>query len=260
MYSVALHAGKEYFSVGISNPKTGEIIALNQFSANGTSVFSRLENLLNSAEFSGISKNSSRLVYYSATPNFALIPSYFFEENTYPSVAEKFVPLAENEEMLSTFIPEIDGSIVYSQDKSILHFLRSKQIQVEVRHHFASLISAYHLLYSEEEVYKAFIQYHHKTFTLCLMKGKSMISFNVFDFHTFEDIIYYVYYSMEQQSFPVPTTEIHIGGHYSNHDSLLKVMKRYSEKISPIVPSCCPELSKDKRNILLNAIFDVQCG
>ena len=260
MYSIALHGGKEFFSVGISNPKTGEIIALNQFSSHGTSESQRLENLFNSAEFSGISKNTSRLIYYSTSSNFALIPSFFFEEGSFASLAKKFVPVAENEEILATFIPEIDGYIAFTQLKNITQLLKSKQIQVETRHHFASLISAYHLLYAEENKFKAFIQFHHKQFSLCLMDGKKLISFTTFDIHSFEDILYYVYYSLEQHAFPIAKTELHIGGYYADQNSIMNVFKRYSATIRPIIPTCCPDLSEENRNILLNIILDVQCG
>ena len=260
LYSVAIHANNEQITLGISNPKTGEVIEVNQYEAQGKNAKEKLESLVTNKDISNIFKSSTKTIFYSTNSNFTLIPSVFFNDKIVTDLVKPVIEIQDGEEILTTFIPEIDGYIAFAQKKEITNLLKSNIGHVHIRHHFGSLISTYHLYYAKESGLKAFIQYHNKTFTLCLMNGKKMVSFNVFDLTSFEDVVYYTYYSMEQFDFSPADTEIHIGGDYSNNQEVLTTLQRYTSKIFHLKPLCCKDLDSDKADALINTIFDIQCG
>ena len=260
MYSVALHSTGHGITLGISNPKSGDVLAVNQYVLDGKTEVERLGKSLLDPSISEALKNATKNIYYSTTSKFTIIPSVFFDQTKLPDLVSSVIDLTENEEVLSTFIPEIDGHIAFAQGKEVTHFLKSKIGHVQIRHHFASLISIYHLYYAKEGVKSAFIQYQNKEFTFCLMDGRKMTLFNAFTMNSFEDVIYYTYYSMEQFGFSTADTEIHIGGDYEQNQEVLTALQRYTTKIFHLKPSCCMDLEKTKANALINTIFDIQCG
>jgi len=260
LYSVAIHANREQITLGISNPKTGEVIEVSQYETQGKNEKEKLESLVKNTDVSDIFKGSTKTIFYSTSSNFTLIPSVFFNNKTTHELVKPVLEIQDGEEILTTFIPEIDGYIAFAQKKEITNLLKSNIGHVHIRHHFGSLISTYHLYYAKESVLMAFIQYHNKTFTLCLMNGKKMVSFNVFNLNSFEDVVYYTYYSMEQFNFSPADTEIHIGGDYSNNQEVLTTLQRYTSRLFHLKPLCCKDLEPNKADALINTIFDIQCG
>lgn len=260
LYSVALHAAGTEITLGISNPKSGDVLAVNAYVLDGKTELERLEKFLQDPTIFECFKNSTKNIYYSTNSKFTIIPSVFYDSTKLVELVSSVIELTENEKVNSTFIPEIEGYIAFSQDKEVTDFLKSKIGHIQIRHHFASLISTYHLYYAKEGIKSAFIQYQNKEFTLCLMDGKKMISFNAFTINSFEDVVYYTYYSMEQFGFSPADTEIHIGGDYEQHPEVLTAFQRYTATIFHLKPSCCMELENSKANALINTIFDIQCG
>ena len=260
LYSVALHATESRFTLGISNPKTGDVLAVIQYATRGKSDRESLELLLNDTNVSEILKNSTKNIFYSTSNNFTIIPSVFFDPKNISELLAVVVDIEKTDTIQSTFVPEIDGHIAFTQNKEITNLLKSRIGHVHLRHHFASLISTYHLYYAKENSKMAFIQYHNKQFTLCLMDGKKMILFNSFSMNSFEDVIYYTYYSMEQFGFIPSSTEIHLGGNYEQNSEVLVALQRYTKNIYHLKPTCCSDLEKTKADALINTIFDIQCG
>ncbi len=260
MYNAAIHSDSESISIGISNPRTGDILSVSRFETNIKSETERVLSVLKNEPNNSTLINSSKNVYYSLTPNFTFIPSVFYDANNFEKLVQPLLKVEEPDTLLKTFIPEIDSFLAFTMNLELINSLKSTFGHIFFRHHFASLISAYHLFYAKEGHYYAFIQYHNKQFTLCLMHGKKMVSFNVFEVRSYEDVIYYTYFSMEQFEFPTSETHIHIGGNYAYSKEVLTAFQRYSPHIFHLKPSCCSELEKETANALINTIFDVQCG
>ena len=260
LYSVALHADGNQFTLGISNQKTGDVLAVIQYPIQGKSDLEGFQILLKNSEVSTILENATKIIFYSNSSNFTLIPSVFFDQKKLPELTAAVIDIDDSDSALSSFIPEIDGHIAFTQKNEIINLLKTNIGHIDIRHHFASLISTYHLFYAKKGTKMAFIQYHNQKFTLCLMEGKKMISFNVFGMNSFEDVIYYPYYSMEQFEFSPAVTEIHIGGKYAQNDSVLSTLQRYTKTIFHLKPTCCLNLEQTKADALINTIFDIQCG
>lgn len=257
---MAIHANEERITLGTSNPKTGDIMQINQYETRGNNEIEKVESVIKNKGISDILKGSTKTIFYSTNRNFTLIPSLFFNPKSIRELVNPVIETQDDEEILTTFIPEIDGHIAFTQKKEMTNLLKSSIGHVHIRHHFGSLISTYHLYYAKESVLMAFIQYHDKTFTLCLMNGKKMVSFNVFELTSFEDVVYYTYYSMEQFEFSPVTTEIHIGGDSTYNQEVLTTLQRYTSKIFHLKPLCCKDLDQNKADALINTIFDIQCG
>lgn len=259
MYSVALHIDQHVYSLGISNPKTGHLIGIEQYAIDSI-------QQLNESPFwefdyiKNILLHSSQTTLYSTTSKFTLIPSLFFDQKNINDLHHNVFELSPDESIQSKFIPEIDSYIIFPVRTQLKNKLQTKIGHIDFHHHFASLISTYHLYYIQENENSAFIQMHSNTFSLCLFEGKKMVLFNSFDFKTPEDIIYYTYYSIEQFNFSPAKTLIHIGGLYDRKPEVISTLQRFSSKIFNLKPDELKQVNDQTSDALINTIFDLQCG
>tara|TARA_R110002050_G_scaffold200591_1_gene335500 strand:+ start:46905 stop:47687 length:783 start_codon:yes stop_codon:yes gene_type:complete len=260
LYSVAIHQDGEEYYFGLSATKSDDVLGVFQELAKGANAKQQLKSVIDSPRINDILKNSTKNSFYSCTSNFTIIPASFFEPLNMDTIARAAFPIKKTDRLLSKFIPEIDGHIVYSISEEEISILKSNVNHLDFSHHFASLISMYCLYYAKEQVKTVFIQYHHKKFTLALFDGKQLMQFNVFDIRSFEDIIYYTYYTMEQFEFSPQDSVIHVGGKYKKSAAVLTILQRYTNSIFHLKPTCCSNLPEKQMDAIINTTFDLKCG
>lgn len=259
LYSVALHADQNSYTIGISNPKTGLLVGLEKYEVHTIQELES-DSFFDSEYIKNILSHASQTTLYSTTSKFTLIPSLFFDQNKIDKLHLNVFELNTDESIQSRFIPEIDSYILFPIKSALKSKLQTKIGHIDFHHHFASLISTYHLYYATENDNSAFIQMHSNSFSLCLFEGKKMILFNSFDFKTPEDIIYYTYYSIEQFNFSPAETLIHIGGSYDRKPEVISTLQRFSSKIFNLKPDELKQTNDQTSDALINTIFDLQCG
>lgn len=259
LYSATIHADASSITVGFSNPNSGEILDIRQFAleSNSQNIF---DSLNSDTSLSNILKSATKTTFHPTSKSSTLIPSAFFDTNNFQNLVAEIIDLEEGETYMHSFIPEISSYLVFPLKKELEHQLQSEFGHVSIRHHFASLISTYKLYYSKENVESVFVQFHDKYFSLCLFDGKTITHFNTFDMLSFEDVIYYTYYTMNQYGFDIKESNIHIGGAFKQLEETHHAFQRYSSNIFQLKPNCCEELSPAEANSLINTIFDIQCG
>ena len=260
LYSVAIHEDGDLLSLGYINSKTGDIYGVEQFQLDHKKPLNRWNTLFSDNEVKLKLTNGSKNTYYSTTSKFTIVPSLFFDPSKTKEILSGVVSIDKGESVFSNFIPEIDSHIIFSIREDLKSLFQSKIGHTKFSHHWASLISTYHLYYVSEDIKSVFVQYHQNKFSLCLYAGKKLIQFNTFDFKTPEDIIYYIYYTMEQFGFTPKESVIHLGGNYADHNAVTTTLQRYTEKIFHLKPNCCNTLSTEKSDAIINTIFDLQCG
>lgn len=260
LYSVALHQDGSLFTLGFSDPKSGEILNVEQYDIKELDNQTQIETLLSDSKVIRNLQSAIKNIYYVNTGKFTLIPSTFYDVNKLPELVGPLIEVADTDYLSANFIPEIDSYIAFTVPKSVRDLIKSKIGHTEFCHHFASLITTYRLYYTQENVCSVFIQYHQNKFSLGLFDGHQMVHFNAFDFKTFEDIIYYTYYTMEQFEFSPTDAVIHVGGSYTQSAAVLTTLQRYTKNIYHLQPNGCPNLDPNKSDAIINTIFDLQCG
>jgi hypothetical protein len=260
LYSVTLHVDTKEYTIGVSNPKTGELIGLEQYERIENSKASENNFILQSDHILKILNDSSQTTLYITSSKFTIVPSIFYDIKHINEFHHNLFELSAQETIFSKFIPEIDSYIIFSVESQLKNSLQTQIGHIDFNHHFASLISTYYLYYTTESENSAFIQFHSNTFSLCLFEGKKMKLFNVFEFNSSEDIIYYTYYSMEQFNFSTVDTIVHVGGRCTYKEEVLSTLQRFTSKIFNLKPDHLTQLNQVNSDALINTIFDLQCG
>jgi hypothetical protein len=184
----------------------------------------------------------------------------FFEKNSLKDLCSPVFKTSEEEELISQFIAEIDAHIVFPISSKFKNSLKSEIGHTEFLHHFASLISAYHLYYLNTTDDMAFIQFQDKSFTLCLFSKQKLVLFNTFEINGFEDVVYYTYYAIEQYGFTPSNTSIHLGGFSEHTNEITTAFQKYSSSIYHLSPKNIENIKPQDAHKLLSTIFDLQCG
>ena len=260
MYSATIHLDHDLCSLGFADTKTGEVIGVESYALTGETDLEKTNSLFSNSSLLDKLEAASKSTLYSTTSDFTILPSLFFDSNNVDSLVKGIIPVKENCKTYSTFIPEIDSYLVFKVKSELITILNSKLGHVSFAHHFASLITTYRLYHTVKDTQSVFVQYHQNKFTLCLFNGLEMVHFNVFDFKSFEDVVYYTYYTMEQFDFSPAKSIMHLGGKYSGTEKVLKAFQTYSSKIFQLKPNCCTDISTEKSDAIINTIFDLQCG
>lgn len=260
MYSVALHIDAKDYTIGVSNPKTGELIGLEQYEIIKNSKQSTDYPFLKSDQLLQVLKHSSQTTVYSTSSKFTIVPALFYDVKQIKELHHNIFEIESTESLFSKFIPEIDSYILFPIESALKDRLQTQIGHVDFNHHFASLISTYYLYYTSENKNSAYLQFHSNAFTLCLYDGKKMVLFNTFKFNSAADIIYYTYYSMEQFSFSTADTIIHVGGQSIYKDEVINTLQRFTSKIFNLKPEHLTQLNQASSDALINTIFDLQCG
>lgn len=246
--------------IGTSAPTTGVISSIELYSITDSNSHKELLNLLTGKQVKNVLLHSVKNNFYSDQSRFSIIPSVFFDKENMESMCSSVFSTFESEILIDQYIPEIDSHFVFPFSTTLKNELQSKIGHTEISHQYCSLISAYHLYYLEDKSEMAFIHYQEKHFSLCLFKNKKMVFFNGFDMNSFEDVLYYTYYSIEQYGFNPSSTKIHFGGYSSFSDQVTVAFQKYSSQIFHISPNNIANLDPKKSDKLISTIFDLQCG
>jgi hypothetical protein len=260
LYSIAIHLNDSSVSIGISNPKTGDLISVERYELEEKKSEKDVLSFLIKNPIRPLLAQANKNTIYSTSPRFTIVPSVFYDKNNLSEISRPIFKTSDTEQLFSQFIPEIDGFLVFPFSYSFYQKLKSEIGHTQISHHFASLISTYHLYYLTNDSDMAFIHYHENQFTLSLFRNKKMILFNVFDMTSFEDVIYYTYYSLEQFGFTPIDTAIHIGGHFKHNPEVTIAFQKYTPTIFQLAPPLITTTETLVSDKIISTIFDLQCG
>ena len=260
MYSAAIHVDQGRLSLGYSDPKSGELFAINLFESiepyNASSLIRSISNSNSKDHLKRATKNT----YYCTSNRFTIVPARFFKKGGESDWIKPHFELETNETIFSKFIPEIESYLLYPLSVELKNKLKSEIGHIEFSHHFASLISIYHLYYLEKEVPQAFVHFHANQFTVSLFEGKKMLLFNTYELRSWEDVLYYCYYAIEQYGLSPQETKINLGGAFTHMEELTIAFQKYSKFIYRMKAKANTEMEAEKEDKLLSTIFDLQCG
>lgn len=140
-----------------------------------------------------------------------------------------------------------DMSFCFSVEQELLNYLEKTFSNAVIRHAGAVNI---HLLFSEHSLSKAnvFLTIYDKQLEIAAKEKNNLIFYNVFDFESDEDVLYYLLFAMEQFNLNPLHTSLAVASQRSVDNSLLKSIKKYVKQVNFVTsnPSVIlsPELSK----------------
>ncbi|MGB0391253.1 MAG: DUF3822 family protein [Salibacteraceae bacterium] len=260
LYSATIHVDQCVVCFGISNPKTGEILNIERFELDMKISDEGLVKMLTEGKWKSILSNSSKNQFFCTESRFSLIPSAFFDVKEIKELCSPVFKVQEGEEIISHHISEIDAHIVFPFSSDLKNSIKSKIGHTEFSHQFAPLLATYNLYYLDSDKEMAFIQFNEKTFSLALFQNKRLVLFNNYNFNSFEDVVYYTYYAIEQYGFMPASISLHMGGYTPFIKEITTAFQKYTQHIYHISPKNIENLNPENSDKLINTIFDLQCG
>ena len=160
-----------------------------------------------------------------------LVPKEFYSED------HKADYLKFNTKILRTdFITQDDIAVndnvnVYVPYVNINNYIFDTFGEFVYKHASTLLINAILQKTSATESPEVFININSSTFELLVADKKKLLLFNVFEYHTKEDFIYYVLFVFEQLQLDVETTLIQLSGQIDKDDAIYTMLYTYVRHI-----------------------------
>ncbi|MGZ3920991.1 MAG: DUF3822 family protein [Bacteroidia bacterium] len=162
--------------------------------------------------------------------SFTLTPQAFaMQEN-----AKAILGFANGEETVSkhSFIHRLEElNFCYSVPGELLPFLERTFKNATVRHAGAVTID---LLLSNSSLKNAdlFLNFNSGVFELAAKDNNKLVYYNVFNYESNEDVLYYLLFMMEQYQLNPLTCRLVIAGQLEESDELLKSIRKYVKHVS----------------------------
>jgi len=82
-----------------------------------------------------------------------------------------------------------------------------------------------------------YVHVAHRQIDITVIEKKKLLLYNSFKFHTKEDLVYYLLFTMEQLNLDTEKTKLKLFGNIEEGDELYAICYQYVKNISIFVPS-----------------------
>lgn len=151
----------------------------------------------------------------------------------------------KNQEMKAVFIPYMN----------INNFLFDRFGSFDYRHASAILVETLLEDYASKEV-QVFVRLSDNFYKLIITKNRQLLFFNTFEFHTPEDFMYYLLFTLEQLEINTNTQKILFLGEVDKHQKLMELSKKYLNQVSLLEPKLI-ETETNLNSIVLREDFEL---
>lgn len=181
----------------------------------------------------------------------SLVPKTLYDEN------HKVDYLKFNAKILKTdFITQdeiaINDSInVYIPYVNINNYIFETFGAFVYKHSSTVLVDTILQKYSVKETPEVYININSSTIEVCVVDNKQLQLFNVFEYHSKEDFIYYILFVFEQLKLDAEVTQTKLSGSIKKDDELFNILYTYIRHVDIIKPEFSFNFSVgiDKENL-----------
>ena len=189
--------------------------------------------------------NSVQLIHQNELAT--LVPQTLFDEN------HKADYLKFNSKILRTdFITHDDITVsksanVYVPYVNVNNYIFETFGAFVYKHSSSVLIDAVLQLKRDKDKPEVFINVNHNTFELLVVENKQVLLFNVFDYTTKEDFIYYILFVLEQLKLDSETIPVHLSGNVNKDDELYSILYTYVRYVHLIKNICSFKVAESEK-------------
>lgn len=124
-----------------------------------------------------------------------------------------------------------DMSFCFSVEQELLNYLEKTFVNANIRHAGAANIQ---LFFSEHSFNNCnlFLNISDKQMEIAAKEKNNLLFYNVFDFDTDEDVLYYLLFAMEQFNLNPLHTSLVVASQRSTDNLLLKSIKKYVKQVN----------------------------
>ena len=162
-----------------------------------------------------------------------LVPLPLFDVNDQETYFNFNHSLDDSEDLYCDKLNNLNAYNLYAVPTLVKTKLRELFGQHKLYHYMTTLVETL-LLYNKNkpEEKKVFLNAGKGIFDIILLEGNSLIYNNTFDFHTPEDLIYYLLFALQQLKLNPETTSLLLMGEIEKNAPLFDIIYKYIRNIS----------------------------
>jgi hypothetical protein len=156
-----------------------------------------------------------------------IVPSALFEEDKKRLYLKMNVQLQGNELILTDNIKNQDAKNVFALPFSIKSKIDSQYGKITYHHFSSCIIESLLAQNRNQSKKKLYIHVQPSHFEVIVIEGKNLIFYNTFNYHTSEDLIYYVLFVCEQLQLNPENIETFLLGEIERTSAIFTLTQKY---------------------------------
>tara|TARA_B110000967_G_scaffold205531_1_gene250271 strand:- start:614 stop:1432 length:819 start_codon:yes stop_codon:yes gene_type:complete len=158
-----------------------------------------------------------------------LVPNKYFKEDALKNYLKYSVKTIATDLIVYDELECIDTKNVYIPFVNINNFLFQNFGEFEYKHHSSILLEK--LFLQPNASLHFYVNISHSIFDIVVIEDAKLLFYNIFEYQTKEDFIYYVLFTLEQLELNPEETFISLLGDIDKESSLFKVLYTYVRNI-----------------------------
>ena len=183
-----------------------------------------------------------------------LVPNQYFKEDSIASYLKYSVKTIATDLIVFDDLEFMNTKNVYIPYVNINNFLFQNFGEFEFKHHSSILLEK--LLAKSDDTLKFYINISQSTFDIVVTKDSKLLFYNIFDYQTKEDFIYYILFTLEQLELSTEETNVILLGDIEESSDKYKILYTFIRNIQFLnatnaIFNAQEEISKHSNFILL---------
>ncbi len=176
---------------------------------------------------------------------FSLVPKVLFDPGELPNYLKYNAKILANDLLEYDEIPSFDLVNVYVPFVNINNTIYDFFGDFEFKHHSSVLIESLLASTSGNNETICFAHVTPEELDLIVLKQKKLVFFNTFSYHTPEDFLYYLLFTLEQLQLDTGETKLRVFGSIEEGDPLFDLCQEYVQHLSLYIPDLPKDISAD---------------
>lgn len=161
----------------------------------------------------------------------SLVPNEYFNESSLKNYLKYSIRTISTDLIVYDTLDFMESKNVYIPYVNINNFLFQNFGEFEYRHHSSILLEKLFLKNTESEV-NFFVHVSKSIFDIVVFKKSKLLFYNIFDYETKEDFIYYILFTLEQLELDPEDTMVTLIGAIDSSSDNYKILYNYVRNIN----------------------------
>lgn len=153
-----------------------------------------------------------------------LVPEVFYKEEREEELLEFNAFLKPQTPLEKNDLPAYGAKLIFSYTERLEQWMKKRYARVSLFHCGTLLLSS---LQTKEDNIQMHLLFHPGQLDMVIIKGKQLLLYNNFIYHTAEEALYYVIFAAERWSLNLHKLPVYIGGHIRAHDAVFELLAYY---------------------------------
>ena len=159
-----------------------------------------------------------------------LVPNQYFKDNDLNKYLKYSVKTITTDLIVYDDLNFIKAKNVYVPFVNINNFIFQNFGEFEYKHHSSILLEK--LISLSDNSLNFFVNISQSLFDIVVLKDSQILFYNIFEYQTKEDFIYYILFTLEQLELSSEETNISLTGNIDEHSELYKILYTYVRNVS----------------------------